>query len=214
MRLRHVKGAQDLIDKHVDYIVNIERDETNILNERLKTPIHLEIGMGKGQFIYTHALNNPNIQYVGLEKFDSVIVRALEKMIENPLNNLYLVRADAIGLNNIFLPNSIERIYLNFSDPWPKAKHEKRRLTYRTFLTLYQGLLKPGGEIHFKTDNRSLYLYSLESIKDYGMEITLNTEDLHRLDVPNVMTEFEEKFKKQGKKIYKIIAHFKEDIDG
>jgi tRNA (guanine-N7-)-methyltransferase len=135
-------------------------------------------------------------------------------MMEEPLDNLRLVRTDAVDITDLFDKKSIDRIYLNFSDPWPKERHKKRRLTHSNFLRLYQQVLKDQSEIHFKTDNLDLFDYSIESMTEYGMEIQFMTNDLHKLDIPNITTEFEEKFSKQGIKINKLIAIFKEDING
>ncbi|MEC9484998.1 MAG: tRNA (guanosine(46)-N7)-methyltransferase TrmB [Candidatus Izemoplasma sp.] len=210
MRLRHVKGAKEKIKNHPKFIIDHTKGETLLLDQKFtKKKIHVEIGMGKGQFIYTLAKNHPDIQFVGIEKYDSVIVRALEKLIEEPLDNLLLLRADANFLLNFFNPSSIERIYLTFSDPWPKNRHEKRRLTHHRFLKMYETLLIDDGDLHFKTDNDPFFTYSLESVTSYPMTITYQTRDLHNdASHPNVMTEFEEKFKKLHQHINKLIAKF------
>ena len=142
MRLRKVHGAKDLIAKHREYIIDNLDNEFIDLKSLFKNdnPIQLEIGMGKGQFIYTLAENNKDINYIGVERFDSVIVRALEKVIDNPLPNLMLIRTDATDLSVIFDHHLIDRIYLNFSDPWPKDRHAKRRLTNKRFLSMYEKL--------------------------------------------------------------------------
>lgn len=217
MRLRYVEGAKDLINAHSDLIINTEKIEMINFRERFNNdlPIHIEIGIGKGIFIYTLAKNNPNINYIGIERFDSVIVRALDKSIESPLKNLILLRTDAVDLNHLFAQGSINRIYLNFSDPWPKTRHEKRRLTCHKFLDRYKRLLLKNSELHFKTDNLDLFNFSVEEITNYPMDITCLTRDLHNSDfVGNIMTEFEEKFAKQGKLIYKLTAQFKENENG
>lgn len=213
MRLRYVKGAKDLIASHPDHILdNTENTPINIKqffnNER---PVHIEIGMGKGQFIHTLAKNNKDINYIGIERFDSVIVRALEKQLEDPQDNILLLRTDAKDLITIFNQEKVERIYLNFSDPWPKDRHAKRRLTHKRFLDIYKELLTTDGELHFKTDNRLLFDYSLESLEEYGMNISYTSFDLHNSDYQgNIMTEFEERFSKLGNKINKLTATFKE----
>ena len=214
MRLRYIEGARDLIKSHPDLIIDNSGNQIVDFKEVFNNnnPIHVEIGMGKGKFIYTLAKEFPNINFVGIERFDSVIVRALNKVIENPLKNLILLRTDAIDLSVIFLKQSIDRIYLNFSDPWPKNRHEKRRLTYHKFLGMYQSLMKEKCEIHFKTDNLDLFNFSVEEITEYPMDIIYLTRDLHNSDFEgNIMTEFEEKFSKQGKLIYKLTAVFKEE---
>ena len=153
----------------------------------------------------------PNINFIGIEKFDSVIVRALEKVIEEPLTNLKLIRVDAQAIPIILKDYTVERIYLNFVDPWPKERHAKRRLTHRGFLDIYKHLLVPNGEVHLKTDNEFLYNYSLEEMIYNDMEMLYHTEDLHNDNYEgNIMTEFEEKFAKRGMKIFKLTARFKE----
>ncbi len=213
MRLRYVPGAKELISEKTDLILNNTDNKMIDFNKIFNndSPIHIEIGMGKGKFIYTLAKNNPNINYVGIEKFDSAIVKALEKVIEEPLKNLFLLRMDAIDLKYLFAENSITRIYLNFSDPWPKDRHTKRRLTNKKFLDVYQKLTTKKAELHFKTDNADLFNFSVEEIRKYPMKITYLTSDLHNSDfVGNVTTEFEDKFVKQGNIIYKLTAVYKE----
>ena len=217
MRMRYVEGAADLINAHPDLIINNQDNKLIDIRKIFdnSNPIHLEIGMGKGRFIYMMAENNPDINYIGIERFDSIIVKALQKVLDKPLKNLMLIRTDAIDLLTIFSERSIGRIYLNFSDPWPKNRHEKRRLTYHKFLRMYQNLMKDKCEIHFKTDNLDLFDFSVEEITEYPMDIIYLTRDLHNSDFSgNIMTEFEEKFSKQGKPIYKLIAVFKEEKHG
>lgn len=214
MRLRKVKGAKDLIHAHSKYIIDFQGTEVINIDTLFskKQPVHLEIGMGKGQFIYTLARKYPNINFIGVERFDSVIVRALQKIIDEPLPNLFLIRTDATNLTTIFEENSFDRIYLNFSDPWPKDRHAKRRLTHRNFLRIYHVLLKQHQELHFKTDNRLLFEFSMMEIMAYPMNIKFITTDLHNSDVKNnVMTEFEERFSQMGQNIHKVIATFKEE---
>lgn len=213
MRLRYVKNARELIENNPKLIIDNTDNKSLEITKMFpkEQPLHLEIGMGKGQFVYTLAKQNPHINYIGIEKFDSAIVKALEKVMDEPLDNLYLLRADAIDLKELLKDNSVDRVYLNFSDPWPKERHTKRRLTYKRFLKMYQELLVSKGEVHFKTDNREFFDYSVESIKEYPMNIAYLTYDLHNEDVENIMTEFEEKFSKKGSKINKIICTFKEE---
>jgi tRNA (guanine-N7-)-methyltransferase len=216
MRLRTIKGAKEKIKAHIEYVQDI-KDVRNIqevehvkLPDRfdVSKPLHIEIGMGKGQFIHTLAKLHPEINYLGIERFDSVLYRALEKVIEEPLDNLYLLRMDAGNINPIFDQVRVDKIYLNFSDPWPKARHEKRRLTHPSFLRQYEELLKEDGVLELKTDNQGLFEYSKEKMEEYPMRIQFVTENLHAEDVENIQTEFEEKFAKEGKHIYKIIAKF------
>lgn len=213
MRLRYVPIAKELIDSHPELVLDHQTGRVFDFEEIFHNdaPIHIEIGMGKGKFIYSMAKMNPHINYIGIEKFDSVIVRALEKLINEPLPNLLLLRADAKNLNMIFKEKSISRIYLNFSDPWPKDRHAKRRLTHHNFLKQYQSLLKNDAVIEFKTDNVILFNFSVEEIQKYPMEILYLSRDLHLEDTENIMTEFEEKFSKKGNKIYKLTAMFKEE---
>lgn len=217
MRLRAIKGAKEKIAAHSAFVQDIEdaRKEQDIeklaLPKRfdLSKPLHIEIGMGKGQFIHTLAKLHPEINYLGIERFDSVLYRALEKMIEEPLDNLFLLRMDAKFINTIFGDVKVDQIYLNFSDPWPKARHEKRRLTHPHFLSQYEALLKKDGVLELKTDNKGLFEYSKEQMEDYPMDLVFVTEDLHKENVENIQTEFEEKFAKEGKNIYKIRAKFR-----
>ncbi|MFK5883927.1 MAG: tRNA (guanosine(46)-N7)-methyltransferase TrmB [Candidatus Izemoplasma sp.] len=211
MRLKNVVGAKDLIDSNPLYIIDNQENEFVDLAEYNKRnlPIHIEIGMGKGKFIYTLAKLNPDLYYIGIEKFDSVIVRALEKQISDPVDNLLLIRTDASDLRTLFKSNSISRVYLNFSDPWPKIRHFKRRLTHPNFLKIYQDILIKDSEIHFKTDNMNLFEDSIQYVSNYPMELLYISLDLHNADDEgNVTTEFEEKFSKRGNRIYKLTAKF------
>ncbi len=214
MRLRYVKNARELIETHSHLIIDNQENERINLNDLFekKQPIHIEIGMGKGKFIYELAKKNPDTNYIGIEMFDSAIVKALQKIMDEPLDNLMLLRTDASDLRELFDDKTISRIYLNFSDPWPKERHAKRRLTHHRFLKIYEQLLIQNGEIHFKTDNIDLFRYSVESANEYPMNIIYENYDLHSTsDSDNIMTEFEEKFSKQGFKINKLIAKFKEE---
>lgn len=217
MRLRNVKGAKELIQSHPQQILDNQENTLINLESLFPTtqPIHLEIGMGKGQFIYELARLHPNINYIGMERFDSVIVRALEKVLDQPLSNLYLIRADAQDILELLPQHSIAQMYLNFSDPWPKDRHAKRRLTSPNFLRIYHKLLSKNGEIHFKTDNPILFEYSFQTMMNYPMDVILVDKDLHsHKNCDNIMTEFEAKFVEEGKPIHKIIARFKEEHDG
>jgi tRNA (guanine-N7-)-methyltransferase len=173
-------------------------------------PIHLEVGTGKGQFINGMGKQNPSINYMGMELYDSIIITALDRILENGLSNVKLIRADATHLLDYFEPGEIDRVYLNFSDPWPKKKHAKRRLTHDSFLNRYETILKPNGEVHFKTDNQGLFEYSLHSMSKYGMFFNDVSLDLHKSDMEdNVMTEYEEKFSEKGSRIYRMEAQFR-----
>ena len=200
MRLRYDKSAKEKIRTHPHLIRSFERDEAENLTHHFKNdhPIALEIGAGKGRFIYTLAQSRPHINYFGFELFDSVIVKGLNKTIEAPLENLLWIRADAQILARFFDAKSVQTIYLNFSDPWPKARHEKRRLTSKHFLAQYATLLKDDGWVEFKTDNHDLFFYSRESFLAEGWALIEEEHDLHQTDKDNIMTEFEERFSKLG----------------
>ena len=208
MRLKHVKGAENIIKEGIYYIDNPKEFKGNwnkVFNN--DNPIYIEIGMGKGDFIIENACKYPNINFIGIEKFDSVIVRAIQKSNELELSNLKLIRMDALEINEVF-DKEIDRIYLNFSDPWPKARHEKRRLTSRVFLEKYDQIFEDVPNIIMKTDNNSLFEYSLESLIEYGYEIDSVTRDLYKEDITdNIATEYEKKFVSKGISINKLIAY-------
>jgi tRNA (guanine-N7-)-methyltransferase len=209
MRLRKVKNANEIVKKS-DYIINCPNENKGLWNKVFNNmnPIHIEIGMGKGQFIINTAIANPNINFIGIEKYDSVIVRAVEKLenLDIKLENLKLIQVDANEITEIF-DKEINLIYLNFSDPWPKAKHAKRRLTSHEFLEKYDMIFKGQKTIIQKTDNINLFNYSIDSLMEYGYKIESISYDLHN-DVikDNIMTEYEEKFANLGQKINRLIA--------
>ncbi len=201
MRLKNVKGANEIIIKGKYYIDNpyeyIGKWKRVFDNDN---PIYIEIGMGKGNFIIENAKRYPNINFIGIEKYDSVIVRAIQKSNELELNNLKIIRMDAKRLGEVF-DKEIDTIYLNFSDPWPKDRHSKRRLTSPVFLSIYDKIFKGRERIIMKTANIPLFNYSLDSLREYGYKIVSETNDLNCLDENNIMTEYEEKFYKLGTKI-------------
>ena len=207
MRLKHVKGADEIIKKGTYYIDNpkeLKGSWHKVFNNN--NPIYIEIGMGKGDFIIENACLYPNINFIGIEKFDSVIVRAIQKSNELELNNLKLLRMDALEIDEIFT-NEIDRIYLNFSDPWPKERHAKRRLTSPAFLTKYDKIFKNKANIIMKTDNNPLFEYSLESLTEHGYDITSVTRNLYEEDTKdNIATEYEKKFVAKGININRFIA--------
>ena len=219
MRLRNVKGARERIQAS-DFTLN-EDSETLLYEHKGKwneifgnaNPIHIEIGMGKGQFITELARRNPDINYIGIEKFSSVLIRAIERLENAPdydsLTNLFFIRMDAENIEKVFEKNEIKRIYLNFSDPWPKERHAKRRLTSTRFLARYHGVLVPDGRIMFKTDNRELFDFSLEQIEEAGWTLDQVTFDLHHSEYQegNIMTEYETRFSAQGKPICRLEAY-------
>lgn len=206
MRLRNVKNKDNIMTTGRYYIDN-PMDYKGIWNNVFfnNNSIYIEIGMGKGDFIVENAKNNPDINYIGIEKYDSVIVRAIQKSNELELDNLRLIRLDAIFLDKVF-DKEVDLIYLNFSDPWPKDRHEKRRLTSYNFLSIYDKIFKDRARIEMKTDNIDLFNYSLCSLEKYGYDICYVTNDLHKENVYNVMTEYEKKFSGLGVKINKFIA--------
>ena len=206
MRLKNVKGANEIIIKGTYYVSNpyeYKGNWNNCFNN--ENSIYIEIGMGKGDFIIENAQRYPNINFIGIEKYDSVIVRAIQKSNELELNNLKIVRIDANKLMDIF-DKEIDTIYLNFSDPWPKERHAKRRLTSPQFLAIYDDIFKSTKKIIMKTDNIDLFNYSLDSLTNHGYEITYKTNNLDCLDKNNIMTEYENKFYNKGIKINKLIA--------
>ncbi len=180
-----------------------------------KAPLHIEIGMGKGQFLLELAQRNPQINYVGIERYSSVLVHPVRKLdaltqAGSPLTNVILLRMDAERLEDVFAPGEVDQIYLNFSDPWPKDRHAKRRLPGRVFLGRYARVLAPGGHVEFKTDNRSLFDFALEETKEAGWVLDACTYDLHHdsvMNEGNIMTEYEAKFSAQGNPICKLIEH-------
>ncbi len=173
-------------------------------------PIHIEIGMGKGKFIYTMAKEHPDINYVGIEKYSSVLLRAIQKMEEDELPNLKFIRMDAEDITKVFDRGEVDKIYLNFSDPWPKDRHAKRRLPSREFLARYDVILKADSYLEFKTDNRALFDFAVEELEPAGWKAEVISYDLHKdekLMRDNVMTEYEEKFSAMGNPICKYVIY-------
>lgn len=210
MRLRNVPHAKETIETHPQYVIVEPKDHRGSWQRMFATnqPLHVEVGMGRGKFLYGMAQANPHINYLGIEKMDSVIIVALERIIENPLPNLRLIRVDAEQIDEMFARGEVERVYLNFSDPWPKKKHAKRRLTHESFLKQYE-TITDFGDIHFKTDNRSLFEFSLMSLANYGMKYDFMSLDLHASDFEgNIMTEYEARFSQKGHPIYRLEASF------
>ena len=201
MRLKNIKGASEKILEG-KYFINNPTDYKGKWHKLFNNnnPIYIEIGMGKGNFIIKNALNNTNINYIGIEMYDSVILRAVEKTNELELNNLYLIRMDARLIEEVF-DKEVDLIYLNFSDPWPKERHAKRRLTSPRFLARYDNIFKNKKHIIMKTDNIDLFNYSVESLKDYGYVIEDISNDLHNYKENLITTEYEDKFTSKGIKI-------------
>jgi tRNA (guanine-N7-)-methyltransferase len=211
MRLRNIPGANEIIAKS-PYCIQNPSEFRGRWKDMLSSdsPIHVEIGMGKGQFLLNLAEQNPQIQYIGVERYTSVLLRAVQKMDERPLTNVHFLCEDAARLTEIFGSDEVDRIYLNFSDPWPKDRHARRRLTSHRFLELYDQFLAPDGRIEFKTDNQDLFTFSVSEIEnDPRWHIEALTRDLHNepeLCAGNVMTEYEKKFSSLGHPICKLIA--------
>ena len=214
MRLRNIPGAKDAITES-PYVVQNPAEckgkwEQVFTQEQ---PIHIEVGMGKGRFLMDMAKLHPEINYIGIEMYDSVLLRALQKREKleeagEKLDNLKFMCVDARLLPEIFEKGEIQRIYLNFSDPWPKARHAKRRLTSREFLARYDQILVPDGKVEFKTDNKGLFEFSLEEVKETKWNLDAFTFDLHhdaQMSEGNVMTEYEEKFSSMGNPICKMV---------
>jgi tRNA (guanine-N7-)-methyltransferase len=215
MRVRNKPWAKDKIEQHPQYIVPVPEDYKGRWGEAFSKvqPLHIEVGTGKGRFITEMAKAHPDINYIGIELFDSVIVAALDLLIEADLPNLKLLNVNAQDLGKYFAKNDVSRVYLNFSDPWPKARHAKRRLTYKDFLKLYEGILVDGGEIHFKTDNQGLFEYSLMSFSQYGLLLKFLSLDLHKSNFEgNIMTEYEQKFSEMGYRIYRCEVKFQNEV--
>lgn len=210
MRLRNVRGSRETIAAN-NYVIKNETEYRGTWKEVFGNthPIHIEIGMGKGQFITTLAQQNPEINYIGIEKYSSVLIRAIEKQEELELPNLFFIRMEAEYIAEVFAENEVERIYLNFSDPWPKDRHAKRRLTSKEFLHRYDQILVPDGMVIFKTDNRELFDFSLEQVPEAGWKLLNYTYDLHHSEFTegNIMTEYETKFVAEGKPIHRLAAN-------
>jgi len=216
MRLRNKPWAKDKIAENPQYVVPNPAEYKGNWKEVFgsENPLHIEVGTGKGQFLVGMAKQNPHINYIGIEMYESVILSALERLIEEELPNLKLLNVDANQLSEFFAKNDVDRVYLNFSDPWPKKRHAKRRLTYKTFLSMYENLLVDVGEIHFKTDNQGLFEYSLTSFSEYGLLLKYISLDLHKSDFEgNVMTEYEEKFSQKGSRIYRCEVKYLNEKD-
>lgn len=210
MRLRNVKGSRETIAAS-EFTIDNPIEYKGRWHELFQNnnPIYIEVGMGKGRFITTLATMNPNINYIGIEKYSSVLVRAIEKRQELDISNLYFIRMDAEEICDVFAENEVSKIYLNFSDPWPKDRHAKRRLTSKEFFGRYDKILKKEGFVEFKTDNNMLFDFSLSEIPLAGWNIVDFTRDLHHsnMNTGNVMTEYEEKFSSMGNNINKLIAN-------
>ncbi len=216
MRLRNIPRARDTIQESPFVVQDPEAHKGNwreiFGNDR---PLHLEIGTGKGRFLLELAERHPEINYIGLEKFSSVLLRGVDVQNERKLPNLRFIRAEAELITEYFAPGEIQRIYLNFSDPWPKKRNAKRRLPSREFLRRYDAILDDAGVIEFKTDNRELFDFAVEEVPFSAFGIREITYDLHAdpvMNEGNIMTEYEEKFSAKGNKINKYVLTRRQDI--
>lgn len=209
MRLRNVTGSREMIAKS-GYVVQEPKQNRGKWAEEFgnEYPIRLEIGMGKGKFLMELARRNPQVNYIGIEKYSTVLLRAVQKMEQEPLPNVRLIRMDAEHITEVFSIGEIDRIYLNFSDPWPKDRHAGRRLPSRRFLERYDQILQKDGVIEFKTDNQELFAFAEEEIEGSKWKIVQITHNLHadeEMSRDNVMTEYEERFSSMGNPIHKYI---------
>ena len=234
MRLRNIPEAKGIVEKS-EYVIHDPWARRGTWKNERSAPLYLEIGMGKGRFIIETASVHPENEYLGIERYESVLFRACERMAGIPYQtpadqmereahpeldmdftapaNLHFLRVDAKELPEMFAPGEVDGIFLNFSDPWPKARHSKRRLTSREFLAVYEKVLRNGGVLEFKTDNRDLFDFSVEEIREAARwELTSVTYDLHHdpvLNAGNIMTEYERKFSALGNRICKLSAVYR-----
>ena len=216
MRIRKKPHTEEKLKNFTDFVtienIGEERQGTwrKIFGEDLTRELHVELGTGKGDFICQLAEKNPNKNFLGLEVEKEVVLKAARKIQEKNLSNVRLAVFDINKIAEIFADGEVDRLYINFCDPWPKKKHAKRRLTFGTFLDMYRKILKPGGEIHFKTDNRGLFDFSLEQFAEKNFEVRDVTFDLHLNEPPeNIRTEYENKFSAQGVQINRCVAAVK-----
>lgn len=211
MRLKHIQGSEAFIAEN-DFVVHEPEKMAGKWKDYFgnEKPLYIEIGTGKGQFVNQHALRNKNNNYLGIERYDSVLMKAVKKAqeLQTEDKNLGFISFDAKDITEVFAKGEVKVIYLNFSDPWPKKRHAKRRLTSPVFLEKYKQILSEDGHIEFKTDNVDLFDYSLESFKENGFELSEVTRDLHNSEYSegNIMTEYEEKFSGEGKPIMRLSA--------
>ena len=213
MRLRNIPRAEGVIREH-RFVIKRPEDQKGCWKQVFgnRNPVYIEIGMGKGRFLLNMAKAHPNINFVGIERYSSVLLRAIEKFDTEEfceLKNVRFVCMDARNVEDVFAQDEVNRIYLNFSDPWPKARHARRRLTSVEFLARYEKILCEGGLLEFKTDNTELFRFSLEQLEEAGWPLECFTFDLHHNEVMNqgnIMTEYEEKFSSKGNPVNKFIA--------
>lgn len=215
MRIRNNPRALDAIKQYQEIVIFHPSDHRGNWNEyfakhngsRPEAPLHVELGMGRGRFISTQGLRHKDINFIGIDIRHEIVLSALEKVLDNELGNVVLLPYNILNLEDAFEKGEVDTFYLNFSDPWPKVRHAKRRLTHRLFLVKYKHFLKDRGRIEFKTDNRELFDFSVNEFMESGFEIVELTHDLHNEDHPdNIMTEYEEKFSKKGFSINRLVA--------
>jgi tRNA (guanine-N7-)-methyltransferase len=207
LRLRNIKGSKEVVQNSVHIINNYKehKGKWNIVFNN-NNPIHMEIGMGKGKFILENAVKYPNINYIGVEKYDSVLLKAIKKIDKEKIDNLRIISVDASQLEEIFY-KEIDTIYLNFSDPWHKDRHAKRRLTSEVFLNIYESIFKDSKHIIMKTDNRNLFEYSIKTLSNFNYKFTDVSFDLHNsINRDIITTEYEDKFVEKGNVIYMLEA--------
>lgn len=217
LRLRNITGSREVIGSS-EYVIHNETEMAGKWAEVFgnENPIHIEIGMGKGRFLMDLAGLHPDINYVGIEKYSSVLLRAIQKMEENPLPNVKFIRMEAENILQVFGKGEVSKIYLNFSDPWPKDRHAKRRLPSREFLERYRVILQKDGNLEFKTDNTALFDFAVNEVEPAGWNIDQITYDLHHdpeMIIGNIMTEYEEKFSSIGNPIHKYIIRPLERVE-
>ena len=208
MRLRNVKNKEEILNNS-DYLIKNPTDYKGKWKNLFKNdnPIYIEIGMGKGKFLLENALKNKNINYIGIERFDSVMAKAIKKIPED-IENIKLIRMNALDIDKVF-SKEIDLIYLNFSDPWPKKRWHDRRLTSKIFLDKYDSLFKNTKRIEMKTDNEDLFIYSLETLSNKGYALSDISFDYHKTHSDIIMSEYEERFSKEGKNVYHLFAQKK-----
>lgn len=212
MRLRKKPHTLEKLENFSKFVTTEKIDSSRAGNWRKlfnnENPLHVELGTGKGDFICQMAENNPEINFVGLEMEAEVVLKAARKIEEKNLKNVKIVVFNVNNIQEVFAENEIDRLYINFCDPWPKKKHAKRRLTYITFLQMYKKILKPDGEIHFKTDNRALFDFSLEQFELANLKVSDVSYDLHANEPPeNIRTEYENRFSAEGVPINRAVVH-------
>lgn len=206
MRLRKIKNAQERLQDKLGLFIPNPEEYKGAWQKKFgnKNPIYIEIGMGKGKFIIEHAKRNKNINYIGIEKYDSVLIKGVEKASVEGLDNIHFLNVDAIKLRDYFKKGEVDKIFLNFSDPWPKTRHAKRRLTSEAFLKVYDNILDKKGNIEFKTDNIGLFEYSVQEFNRLDYNFLEFSCDLHRNNDDIITTEYEDKFMSKGNPIYYI----------